>query len=66
MAKIMANEGENFESLLKRFTRKVQQDGIISEARRRKHYQKPISRRRRKEVASRRAASKLARAIRKR
>ena len=65
MAKIVANEGESFEGLLKRFTRKVQQDGIISEVRRRKHYQKPASRRRRKEVARRRSASKLARATRK-
>ena len=26
-----ANEGESFDSLLKRFNRKVQQDGILSE-----------------------------------
>ena len=64
MTKIAAKEGESFESLLKRFTRKVQQDGIVSEARRRGHYQKPTTRRRRKEIARRRSAAKLARAAR--
>ncbi len=61
---VTANEGESFDSLLKRFSRKVQQDGILSEARRRGHYQKPITRRARKAVARRRSANKAARALR--
>ena len=65
MATIMkANEGESFDSLLKRFNRKVQQDGVLSEARRRGHYQKPITRRARKATARRRQAAKAARAFR--
>lgn len=63
---ITASEGESFDSLLKRFSRKVQQDGILSEARRRGHYQKPTTRRARKQVARRRSANKAARALRKR
>lgn len=63
---ITASEGESFDSLLKRFSRKVQQDGILSEARRRGHYQKPTTRRARKQVARRRSASKAARALRRR
>jgi small subunit ribosomal protein S21 len=62
---VKANEGENFDSLLKRFNRKVQQEGVLSEARRREHYQKPITRRARKAVARRRQAAKAARAARK-
>ncbi len=62
---ITANEGEGFDSLLKRFNRKVQQDGVLSEARRREHYQKPVTRRARKAMARRRQASKAARADRK-
>ncbi len=62
---ITANEGESFDSLLKRFNRKVQQDGVLSEARRREHYQKPVTRRARKAMARRRQASKAARADRK-
>ena len=61
-----ANDGESFDNLLKRFNRKVQQDGILSEVRRRGHYQKPITRRARKAAASRRQASKAARTSRKR
>jgi small subunit ribosomal protein S21 len=62
--KVTANEGESFDSLLKRFNRKVQQDGVLSEVRRRGHYQKPITRRARKATARRRQASRAARAIR--
>ena len=65
MAIVMkANEGESFDSLLKRFNRKVQQDGVLSEVRRRRRYQKPLTRRARKEAASRRQANKAARANR--
>ena len=62
MANVSSDDKESFESLLKRFSRKVQQDGIISEARRREHYQKPITRRARKASARRRQAAKAARA----
>ncbi len=66
MATVMkANEGESFDSLLKRFNRKVQQDGILSEVRRRGRYQKPLTRRARKDAASRRQANKAARANKK-
>jgi small subunit ribosomal protein S21 len=65
LANIVADEKESFESLLKRFSRKVQQDGIISEARRRGRYQKPITRRARKASARRRQATKTARLNRK-
>jgi small subunit ribosomal protein S21 len=57
-----ANEGESFDSLLKRFNRKVQQDGILSEVRRRGRFQRPLTRRARKDAASRRQANKAARA----
>ena len=62
MTMIKAGEGESFDNLLRRFNRKVQLDGVLSEARRREHYQKPITRRTRKQIASRRQASKAARA----
>lgn len=47
---------ENFESLLKRFSKRVQQDGVLSELRRREHYEKPSVKRKRKEAASKRKA----------
>ena len=62
---VRANDGESFDSLLKRFNRKVQQDGVLSESRRRGHFQKPVTRRARKATARRRQATKAARATRK-
>jgi len=47
-------EGETFESLLKRFNKRVQQDGILSEIRRRQHFEPPSVRRKKKEAAKRR------------
>ena len=48
---VQAVEGEQ---ALKRFNRKVQQDGVLSEARRRAHYESPQARRKRKAAAQRR------------
>jgi small subunit ribosomal protein S21 len=51
---VVITENESFETALKRFNRKIQQDGILSEARRREHYEKPSVKRKRKEAARRR------------
>jgi small subunit ribosomal protein S21 len=54
MSQIKVSPGDSFEVALKRFNRKVQQDGVLSEARRRKHYESPQARRKRKAEAQRR------------
>ena len=54
MSEVRINDTEGFEAGLKRFTRKVQQDGILAEARRRRHYESPTARRKRKSAANRR------------
>jgi len=51
MSEVRVNPGDSFELALKRFNRKVQQDGILSEARRRSHYESPQARRKRKAEA---------------
>ena len=56
MSDVVAGDNESFESLLKRFSKKVQQAGILSEARRREHYEKPSDKRKRKAAKRRRAA----------
>ena len=56
MTDVVAGENESFESLLKRFSKKVQQAGILSEARRREHYEKPSDKRKRKAAKRRRSA----------
>jgi len=53
---VVAGENESFESLLKRFGKKVQQAGILSEARRREHFEKPSDKRKRKAAKRRRSA----------
>ena len=56
MADVVAGDNESFESLLKRFSKKVQQAGILSEARRREHYERPSDKRKRKAAKRRRSA----------
>ena len=52
MAEVVVGETETFEAALRRFAKKVQQDGILAEARRREHYEKPSVRRKGKEAPS--------------
>ena len=54
MANVVAADNENFESLLRRFNKRVQQEGILAEVRRREHYEKPSVKRKRKGAAKRR------------
>jgi small subunit ribosomal protein S21 len=54
VAEVKIHNGESFESLMKRFNKKVEQAGIISETRRRGFYEKPSIKRKRKEAAKRR------------
>lgn len=62
MTKVVSREGESIESLLRRFKKKVQGDKVLSEARRRRFYEKPSVIRKRKKAAklrkSRRTTSK--------
>lgn len=62
MTQILVGEHETFEAALKRFTKKVQADGILAEFRRREHYEKPSVRRKKKEAAKRRKTAKAERA----
>ena len=64
MAEVLAGQEESFDSLLKRFNRKVQQDGILAELRRREHYEKPSVKRKRKKAAKKRGAARGNRAFR--
>ena len=61
MAEVTVGENEGFESLLKRFNKRVQQTGILSELRRREHYEKPSVRRKRKRAAKRRSVARAMR-----
>jgi small subunit ribosomal protein S21 len=62
MVDVIVGDHETFDAALKRFTKRVQQDGILSEYRRREHFESPSVRRRRKAAArARKLARKAAR-----
>ena len=58
MTGVVAGDNESFENLLKRFNKRVQQAGILSEMRHREYFEKPSVKRKRKEAARRRKAAR--------
>ena len=48
MSEIEVRSGENFESALRRFKRKIEREGILREIKERKHYEKPSEKKRKK------------------
>jgi small subunit ribosomal protein S21 len=59
LSEVLIKEGESFEAALKKFTRKVQQDGLLSEAKRRQHYEPPSVKRKRRADARARKVHKV-------
>jgi len=51
VTKVFIENGESFDSLLRRFNKKVQSDRVLSEARRRRFFEKPSVVRKRKKAA---------------
>ena len=58
MTGVNAGDNENFESLLKRFNRRVQQAGILSEIRHGEYFEKPSVKRKRKEASKKRKSAR--------
>ena len=57
MSEVRIEDGESLESALKRFKKKVQKAGILTEIRRREHYEKPSVKNKRKRAQARRKRS---------
>lgn len=53
MAEVRLGENESIESALRRFKKKIQKAGILSEVKRRERYEKPSLRRKKKAEAAR-------------
>jgi small subunit ribosomal protein S21 len=53
LAEVQVQPGESIESALKRFKKKIQKAGILSEIKRREHYVKPSVKKKRKAEAAR-------------
>ncbi len=66
MPAIIIRDGESFESALRRFKKQCERTGILSEIKRREHYEKPSVKRKKKILAAKkRALKKLRRMIEK-
>jgi len=50
---VLVREDESFESALRRFKKQVEKAGVLSEMRKRQHYEKPSVRRKKKALAAR-------------
>jgi len=61
MPGIRLKEGESFESALKRFKKQCEKAGILSEIKKREHYDKPSVKRKKKAIAARKRAMKRTR-----
>jgi len=57
LAEVEVGQNESIESALKRFKKKIQKAGILSEIKRRERYEKPSVKRRRKAEAARKRRS---------
>ena len=54
MSEVKVGKDENLESAIRRFKRQCQRAGVLKEARRREHYEKPSVRRKKKSLAAQR------------
>jgi small subunit ribosomal protein S21 len=56
MPVVQVREDESFENALRRFKRKVEKSGILTELRKRQHFEKPSVKRKRKAMQARKKA----------
>lgn len=63
MPEIKIKENESFESALRRFKKQVEKTGILSEVRKREHFEKPSIKRKKKALAAKKRAMKRMRKI---
>ena len=64
MPGVRVKDNESFESALKRFKKQCEKAGILSEIRKREHYEKPSVKRKKKAIAARKRALKRMRKMR--
>ncbi len=61
MAGIKVGENEPFENALRRFKKQCEKAGILTEVRKRQHFEKPSIKRKKKAIAARKRAVRLRR-----
>lgn len=63
MTAVLVREDESFGNALRRFKKQVEKAGVLTETRRRQHYEKPSVRRKKKAIAARKKMLKKMRVI---
>ncbi|MFO0955823.1 MAG: 30S ribosomal protein S21 [Candidatus Saccharibacteria bacterium] len=58
MLQVERKEEESLESLIRRFNKKVSQSGVLTSARRKKFFEKPLTKRAEREIATRKRLRK--------
>jgi small subunit ribosomal protein S21 len=58
MTSVRVKDGESFENAMKRFKKQCEKAGILSEIRKREHYEKPSVKRKKKALAAKKRALK--------
>ncbi|MBA4390046.1 MAG: 30S ribosomal protein S21 [Syntrophus sp. (in: bacteria)] len=58
MPVVIVRDGESFESALKRFKKQCEKTGILSEIKKREHFEKPSVKRKKKILAAKKRALK--------
>ena len=58
MAGVRVRDGESFESAMRRFKKQCEKAGILSEIRKREHYEKPSVKKKKKAIAAKKRAVK--------
>jgi small subunit ribosomal protein S21 len=63
MPYVRVRENNSFEIALKRFKKQCEKDGILSEIKKREHYEKPSVKRKKKAIAARKKAQRKIRMV---
>ena len=58
MAEVRVKEGESLDNALRRFKRQCARSGVLTELRKREHYEKPSVKRKKKSEAARKRKNK--------
>ena len=58
MPSVRVRENDSFENALKRFKKQCEKEGILSEVKKREHYDKPSVKKKKKAIAAQKKAAK--------
>ncbi len=64
MPSIRVRDNEPFELALRRFKKSIEKEGVLSEVKKKEHYEKPSVKKKKKAIVARKKAAKTARIAR--